>query len=139
MKWTVRELKKGDIIRVKLGNVYHYGVFLSEEEVVAFGYPPLPEFQNRQEKVSVLSTDIDVFACQSTVEAPVYSLKEKLIKNSPDKTEQIARSRIGEVGYDLIHNNCEHFAYEAVFNKHYSEQEETVRKQWEKYSQMKKA
>ena len=31
MKWTVRELKKGDMIRVKLGNVYHYGVFLSEE------------------------------------------------------------------------------------------------------------
>ena len=134
MKWTVRELKKGDMIRVKLGNVYHYGVFLSEEEVVAFGYPPLPEFQNKQEEVSVLSTDIDIFACGCPVEAPLYTLKEKLAKNSPDKTEKLARSRIGETGYNLIHNNCEHFAYEAVFNKHYSEQEETVRKQWEKYA-----
>lgn len=138
MKWTVRELKKGDIIRVRLGNIYHYGVFLNEEEVVAFGYPPLPKFQNLQKEVAVLSTDIDVFACENAVEAPLYTLKEKLHKNSPDKTEQIARSRIGESGYDLIHNNCEHFAYEAVFNRHYSEQEETVRRQWAKYNQTKK-
>lgn len=135
MKWTVRDCKKGDIIRVKLQNIYHYGVFLSEDMVVAFGYPPLPEFQDKQKEVSVLSTDIDVFSCGNMIEAPVYSFKEKLSKNSPDKAERFALSRIGETGYDIIHNNCEHFAYEVVFNKHYSEQEETVRKQWAKYNQ----
>ena len=134
MKWTVRDCDKGDMVRVKLGNVYHYGVFLSEESVVAFGYPPLPRFQGLQKEVAVLSTDIDVFACGSTVEAPVYSLKEKLQKNSPKKVEQLALSRIGETGYNIIHNNCEHFAYEVVFNRHYSEQEELVRRQWAKYS-----
>ena len=134
MKWTVRECKKGDIIRVRLGSVCHYGVFISEEEVIAFGYPPLPQFQNMQDQIAVLSTDIDTFACSSLVEAPVYTLKEKLKKRSPDKAAQIARSRIGETGYNLIHNNCEHFAYEVVFNEHYSSQEDYVRKKWAEYS-----
>ena len=37
MKWSPEELHPGDIIRVKIGSVYHYGIFCSEEEVVAFG------------------------------------------------------------------------------------------------------
>ncbi len=135
MKWTVRDCEKGDIIRVRLGTVYHYGVFLSEDEVIAFGYPPLPEYQGRQKEIAVLSTDIDTFSCSNMIEAPVYSLKEKLKKRSPAKVEAIARARIGETGYNIIHNNCEHFANDVVFGVRYSEQEDQVRRKWAQYSQ----
>ena len=134
MKWTVRECRKGDMIRVRLGSLYHYGVFLSEDEVAAFGYPPLPQFQGKQQEIAVLITDIDTFSCSNMVEAPVYSLKEKMKKRSPQKAEEEVRRRLGETGYDIIHNNCEHFAYEIVFGEHYSEQEEQVRKKWAQFS-----
>ncbi|MBQ1703581.1 MAG: 4'-phosphopantetheinyl transferase superfamily protein, partial [Oscillospiraceae bacterium] len=42
-----------------------------------------------------------------------------------------ARSRIGEGGYDIIHNNCEHFAYECLFGVGRSLQEEELRKKWQ--------
>ena len=41
MRWTPDECRPGDIVRVKLGAIYHYGVFVSEDEVVQFGEPPV--------------------------------------------------------------------------------------------------
>lgn len=40
MKWLPDPPQTGDIVRVKLGQIYHYGVYLSDEEVIAFGMPP---------------------------------------------------------------------------------------------------
>ena len=37
MKWQLTQPVAGDMIRVKLGSIYHYGVFVSEEEVIQFG------------------------------------------------------------------------------------------------------
>ena len=34
---------------------------------------------------------------------------------------------MGEGGYHILYNNCEHFANECVTGKHYSEQVEGVR------------
>ncbi|MBQ2427353.1 MAG: hypothetical protein II264_02545 [Ruminococcus sp.] len=41
MKWEPTDCKTGDMVRIRLGSIYHYGVFLSEDEVVQFGYPPI--------------------------------------------------------------------------------------------------
>ena len=42
----------------------------------------------------------------------------------------LARSRLGEGGYNILHNNCEHFVNECVFGIKKSEQEEEVRRKW---------
>ena len=55
------------------------------------------------------------------------SLKEKVQRNSPRKTVQIARGRLGERGYAILSNNCETFANECVFGKKISSQVEDVR------------
>jgi hypothetical protein len=34
MKWQLTQPVAGDMIRVKLGSIYHYGVFVSEDEVI---------------------------------------------------------------------------------------------------------
>ncbi|MBO6010921.1 MAG: lecithin retinol acyltransferase family protein, partial [Oscillospiraceae bacterium] len=49
---------------------------------------------------------------------------------SPEETVARARARLGERGYNLIHNNCEHFAYECALGVSRSEQEEEARKRW---------
>ena len=133
MKWAYRECAIGDIIRVKLGSVYHYGIFVSEDEVIAFGLPPTAENLKNPQEIKVLSTDIDVFSCGNLVEAAQLSLKEKLKRTAPEKTIAIARSRIGEGGYNLIHNNCEHFVNEVVFGEKVSEQELAVRRKWQRF------
>ena len=133
MKWVYQECRCGDIIRVKLGSVYHYGIFASEDEVIAFGLPPTAENLSRQQDIKVLATDIDVFSCGNMVETAQLSLKEKLRRADPDKTVAMARERIGEGGYDLIHNNCEHFVNEIVFGEKVSQQELEVRRKWQRF------
>ena len=41
MKWLPGECRPGDMIRVRLGSIYHYGIFVSEDEIVQFGPPPV--------------------------------------------------------------------------------------------------
>lgn len=133
MKWAYQACRPGDIIRVKIGSVYHYGIFVSEDEVIAFGLPPTMENLKNQQSVKVLATDIDVFCCGNPVETAQLSLKERLRRKSPDKTVSQARSRIGEGGYNIIHNNCEHFVNELVFGEKVSEQERAVREKWKRF------
>ena len=133
MKWVYRECQYGDIIRVKLGSVYHYGIFVSEDEVIAFGLPPTAENLQHQQDIKVLATDIDVFSCGNMIETAQLTLKEKRKRLSPDKTVSAARARIGEGGYNLIHNNCEHFVNEIVFGEKISEQELEVRRKWQRF------
>lgn len=133
MKWTYDTCRFGDIIRIRLGSVYHYGIFASEDEVIAFGLPPTAENLKHPQKITVLATDMEVFSCGCPVETAQLSLKEKLKRKSPEKTVSEARSRIGEGGYNLIHNNCEHFVNEIVFGEKISEQERSVREKWQKF------
>ena len=133
MKWAYTDCTRGDIIRVKLGSVYHYGIFVSMDEVIAFGLPPTPENLSDQDSITVISTDIDVFSCGRQVEVAQMSLRERMSRRSPDKTVTLARSRLGEGGYNLLHNNCEHFVNEVVFDRSESSQEQAVRQKWQEF------
>ena len=130
MKWEYKECCYGDIIRVKLGSVYHYGIFVSEDEVIAFGLPPTAENLKNRNNIKVLATDIDVFSCGNLVETAQLSLKERMKRRSPEQVVSQARARIGEGGYNIIHNNCEHFVNDLVFGEKVSEQERSVREKW---------
>ena len=137
MKWAYTDCQSGDIIRVKIGSVYHYGIFASEDEVIAFGPPPTAENLTHPEEITVIATDIDAFSDLKQIEVAQLSLKERLSRRSPDAAVALARSRIGEGGYSLIHNNCEHFVNEIVFDKKQSRQTDEVRQKWLAFSQKK--
>ena len=118
MKWTLNEPKYGDVIRVNINKTYyHYGIYVSDDEVIQYGRLDDMLKKNKDE-VEVLVTSIKDFADNKFIEVGSCSLKEKLIKNKPDKVVMLARKRIGEREYDIVDNNCEHFVYECVFNKH---------------------
>lgn len=130
MKWEPKQCRFGDMIRIRLGAVYHYGVFVSEDEVIQFGLPPTAENRAKEGEVVVIATDIDVFACGSIIEVACFDKSELRRRNSPEKTVELARARLGEGGYNLIHNNCEHFANECVFGESRCTQEEEMRRRF---------
>ena len=132
MKWWPARCVSGDMIRVKIGGIWHYGVYASDDEVIQFGPPPRAEIVQPKDIV-VCSTTMDVFSGGSMVEKAQLSFFERLKRVPPKKTVAAARSRIGEGNYNLLHNNCEHFASECVLGVRRSEQEEAARRQWNDY------
>ncbi len=130
MKWWPRPLKKGDLIRVKIGSIYHYGIFVSEEEIIQFG--PLPTAQSLRESQSfaVIASDIDAFCGGVIVEAAIPETAEERKRFSAGKTIRRARAALGETGYDLIHNNCEHFVYNCAYGIKRCTQAEEARLRW---------
>ncbi len=130
MKWWPSSPKKGDMIRVRIGAVYHYGIFVSENEVIQFGPPPTAERLRESQTFCVIATDIDTFCGGVIAEVAKAETREEKKRFSPRKTVTIAKARLGERGYDLIHNNCEHFAYECVYGIKHSSQAEDARERW---------
>ena len=128
MKWQPSSCRAGDMIRIKIGAIWHYGIFVSEEEVIQFGLPPVAPRNDAD--VAVCATDIDVFCCGQIVEVAQLDKKEEKTRIPAPETIRLARARIGERNYNLIHNNCEHFAYECVFGTKRSQQEEEARRRW---------
>ena len=127
MKWQLSEPVLGDMIRVKTGEIYHYGVFVSDEEIIQFGLAPRARVAVRDCDVTVLSSSVDEFLCGGFLEVAELDKKELKTRIPPQKTVEIARSRIGEKGYNILYNNCEHFAYECVLGKRYCSQTDGVR------------
>ena len=130
MKWWPRECRPGDMIRVRIGHVYHHGVFVSEDEVIQFGMPPVNMQQHMQQEHRVCATDIETFACGSIIEVAEPDRKEAKTRVPAEKAIAAARARLGEGGYDIVHNNCEHFACECCFGRHFSEQSDGFREKW---------
>lgn len=135
MNWWQSECKYGDMIRVSFGNFYHYGIFVSDDEVIQFGLPPAEGLLNRKfDEIAVCVTDIDTFSMGKAVEVASLERGDKKKRLSPSKTVSRAQSRIGERGYDILHNNCEHFARYCYFGEKRCEVTEQVVDSWNKKS-----
>lgn len=115
MNWTVESPKPSQIIRTKVKFYYHYGIFVSEDEVIQFGLPNDPG--KPSEQIKVLSTDVYTFLNGGQLETAVPDKDERKRMHKADEIIKIARSKIGEGGYDILHNNCEHFVNKCVFGK----------------------
>lgn len=121
-KWSFRMPKPGDIIRIDINKDYHhYGIYVSDDEVIQYGLAK--DIFKPNNEVKVLKSNIDEFRMSKFVEVREYSFIEKISKNKPNKVISIARSRLGEASYDILNNNCSHFVNECVFNKHIQDEQ----------------
>lgn len=126
-KWKNSTPKAGNQIRVLRKNYYHHGIYISNDEVIEFGSEVVLSL-NETKNIKVNKTTLAKFVGDDFLEVREYSMTEKIKKNSPKKVVDKARSKIGETGYDFLKNNCEHFSYDCVFNKKYSEQIEEYKR-----------
>lgn len=128
MKWVVRDGKLGDMVRVHVNSqLDHYGVYISDDEVIQFGLNPSLRIGASEEDCKVCATTIDEFRNGAYPEFADLSMKEKFQRFKVSKIVETARGRLGEGGYNILLNNCEHFAYECIFGKKYSSQSELVK------------
>lgn len=127
MKWVMDAPERGDMIRVELGGIYHFGIYVSDEEVIQFGMAPSRRAMLHDSEVEVLSSDIDSFLAGGFLEVCRFDRKERKKNRSADQIVDYARSKLGTRGYNIIYNNCEHFANECVSGQHICNQAADVR------------
>ena len=125
MQWVAKTPVFGDLIRTKVQFYHHYGIFVSEQEVIQFGLPDDP-FRSA-DQIRVLSSDIAAFLQGGDVEVAQPEGAECKALRSRKEIVSIARSRLGEGGYDILHNNCEHFVNDCAFGTPSSSFVENVR------------
>ena len=117
MKWDFIQPNLGDMIRVSFGNFHHYGIYVSDDEVIQFGLSPALNVGLKEEDIKVLSSNIDTFLNGGFLQVAVLDKKEEKSRLKAEETVKRARARMGEGGYHILYNNCEHFASSCVFNK----------------------
>ncbi len=127
MKWLMKDPVRGDMIRVELGGIYHFGIYVSDDEVIQFGLAPSRRSLLKDSDVEVLSTDIYGFLAGGFLEVCEFDRHERKKNRTPDEVVAYARSKMGMRGYSIIYNNCEHFANECVTGKSVSNQADSVR------------
>ena len=130
MKWQPGEPAPGDMVRVQIGSIFHYGVCTGDDRIIAFGLPPVPQYADAPDRFLVVETDMDVFCTGRIPEIAILDRAERKKRIPPDRTVRLAKERLGTNGYHMIRNNCEHFAYECVFGEKKSLQEEAVYRMW---------
>ncbi len=130
MKWQPVEPNPGDMVRVQIGSIFHYGVYAGDEQIVAFGLPPLAEYAGAPDRFLVVKTGMDVFCAGRIPEVAILDRSERKKRIPPETSVRLAEERLGTGGYHMIRNNCEHFANECVFGVKRSLQEEAVFRMW---------
>lgn len=125
-EWQYIHPKMGDHIRVQRAGIYsHHGVYVSDEEVIHFTGQDSDSILDWS-KCEVIKTNLDTFLKGGTVEVKIYSDDELQDLYPVDGIVNYARACLGDKGYNLAFNNCEHFANVCTLGRFRSRQVERV-------------
>ena len=117
--WSKIKPTYGSQIRVNRGLYYHHGIYESDDVIYQFASTNGELDPNTAE---VCTTTLEGFLKGGELEVREYSDEEKKELRSPDEIIKYAKEHLGEMGYDLINNNCEHFSNRCAFGKSESNQ-----------------
>ena len=123
--WEPKEPKYGDHIRVNRGFYSHHGIYASKNSVFHFAPPGQTDVLDPS-AARIIETSLDEFLKGGKLEVRTYTPEELTRKKKPNEIIECAHSHLGEGGYDLISNNCEHFANLCVFGSKESNQVNAV-------------
>jgi hypothetical protein len=113
------ELQRGDHIMVSRGVYFHHGIYIGEGNVVHW-QGDLRTLLHGEEEPEIGLDDLDAFKEDGEVAVVEYS--EEICVLEPVEVIHRALSRLGETGYNIVGNNCEHFAIWAKTGRHESTQ-----------------
>lgn len=125
--WVQKMPQKGDHIRVqRMNGLYaHHGIYVSDEEVIHFTGKDDDSILDWS-KPEVIQTDLAYFLKGGILEIKEYTDEEFADLYSPEQIVTYARACLGDKGYNLIFNNCEHFANVCTLGRFRSHQVEKV-------------
>jgi len=124
MEFVKKEPSYGDHIRVDRGLYTHHAIYIDDNTVVQFA----SETNELDPKTAVvMTTSLADFLKSGVLEVCVYDSEESKTLFKPQEIVNRALSRLGERGYNVVSNNCEHFANECAIDKHVSLQESTAK------------
>jgi hypothetical protein len=121
VKKNIHAPRKGDVIFAQRAIYCHYGIYTGKNKVIHYA----KEDHVSWSKIAVEETSMYVFSKGD----PVYAVplpKKTAYLHSPRETVKRARSQLGKTDYNLIFNNCEHFAYWCKVGRYESSQVEDV-------------
>ncbi len=123
--WIKRDPKPADHIKVSRGLYTHHGIFVGYNEVIHFASKEDSDdiLGNNNE---VISTSLDKFLRNGILEIKEYTDEELEDLYPVNDIISYARHCVGDDGYNLIFNNCEHFANSCTLGRHRSKQVEKV-------------
>ncbi|WML26294.1 lecithin retinol acyltransferase family protein [Neobacillus sp. OS1-33] len=123
--WNCTTPRRADHISVSRGVYNHHGIYISDGEVIHFTGDDADNILDWS-KNEVIQTDLAAFLQGGTLEVREYT-KEELIDLYPvEHIVHYARACLGDRGYNLIFNNCEHFANMCTLGRFRSKQVERV-------------
>lgn len=125
--WVQKTPQKGDHIRIqRMNGLYaHHGIYVSDEEVIHFTGKDDDSILDWS-KPEVIQTDLAYFLKGGILEVKEYTDEEFADLYSPEQIVTYARACLGDKGYNLIFNNCEHFANVCTLGRFRSHQVEKV-------------
>ena len=121
--WNYTQSKKGDHIRVSRGIYNHHGVYISDEEVIHFTGVDNDNILDWS-KNEVIKTNLYEFLRGGELEVKEYTEEELDDLYPVEHIVHYARGCLGDAGYNLIINNCEHFANMCTLGRFRSRQVE---------------
>lgn len=127
MSWIIKKPNYGDHIRVNRGLYYHHGIYAADNCIIHFASNEKGH-ETDLKYASICLTNIDDFRKESIVEVREFTDIELISKREPSEIINFAFTKLGETGYDIFNNNCEHFANECLFGEAKSSQVDEVKK-----------
>lgn len=125
--WEQKPPVMGDHIRVKRmhGLYTHHGIYVSDNEVIHFTGTDDDNIMDSSKNM-VISSDLNFFLKDGELEVKEYMDEEFQDLYAPEQIVAYARSCLGDGGYNLIFNNCEHFANVCTLGRFRSHQVERL-------------
>ena len=123
--WVKKTPVMGDHIRVNRGLYCHHGIYISDDEVIHFTGNENDSVLDWS-KPEVISSDLEYFLKGDILEIKEYTDEELEDLYPVDHIVQYARACLGDKGYNLVFNNCEHFANTCTLGRFRSKQVENV-------------
>lgn len=99
-------MARGDHLFVYCLGYSHHGIDCGNDRVIHFNSDPLRKLGNSAANPArVIEVNRQEFAKGREIQVRRYELSD-----DPDIVITRARQKLGDAGYELFHNNCEHFA-----------------------------
>lgn len=114
-----RCVRKGDILELQELAYKHYALYMGHGKIIHFGLNRAiaEDKADKEQTIHIASIQELLITDDKNREKDFKIYHPEKAKFSPNKSINRAKSRLGEAGYNLISNNCEHFVNWCVYDK----------------------